>query len=86
MVRVAHRGRVPPTLPRSLARALAAAGETVARIIRRPPLLARGELYFLLWNAAPDSTKAQQELGWRPTPFEDGLRRTLEELGLPKSD
>jgi len=86
VVRVAHRGRVPPTLPRSLARALAAAGETVARIIRRPPLLARGELYFLLWNAAPDSTKAQQELGWRPTPFEDGLRRTLEELGLPKSD
>jgi nucleoside-diphosphate-sugar epimerase len=61
---------------------LAAAGETVASIIRRPPLLARGELHFLLWNAMPDSSKAQRELGWRPTPFEEGLKRTLDELGL----
>jgi nucleoside-diphosphate-sugar epimerase len=82
VVRVAGRGRVPPTLPVPLARALAAAGETVASIIRRPPLLARGELHFLLWNAMPDSSKAQRELGWRPTPFEEGLKRTLDELGL----
>jgi len=82
VVRVAGRGRVPPTVPPRLARALAGAGEALARVIRRPPLLARGELLFLLWNAAPDSTKAQRELGWRPTPFEEGLRRTLEALGL----
>ena len=74
---VAGRGRVPPTLPVWLCRALATAGEGVARIIRRPPLLARGELTFMLWNAAPDSTKAQAELGWTPTPFQEGLRRTL---------
>jgi dihydroflavonol-4-reductase len=85
VVRVAGRGRVPATLPVALARGLAVAGETVARIIRRPPLLARGELYFLLWNAAPDAGKAQSELGWRPTPFEEGLRRTLGELGLLKT-
>lgn len=82
VVRVAGRGRVPATLPVPLARALAAAGETVASIIGRPPLLARGELTFLLWNAVPDSGKAQRELGWRPTPFEEGLRRTLDDLGL----
>jgi nucleoside-diphosphate-sugar epimerase len=82
VVRVAGRGRVPPTLPVPLARALAAVGETVARISRRPPLVARGELFFLLWNAAPDSSRAQRELGWRPTPFETGLRVTLEQLGL----
>ena len=82
VVRVAGRGRVPPTLPLPVARVLAGLGETVARVIRRPPLIARGELVFLQWNAAPDSSKAQRELGWQPTPFEEGLRRTLEQLGL----
>ena len=82
VVRVAGRGRVPPTLPVPVAKAAAATGEALARVIRRPPLLARGELHFLLWNAQPDATKAQRELGWRPTPFDDGVRRTLSELGL----
>jgi dihydroflavonol-4-reductase len=82
VVRVAGRGRVPPTVPVPVARALAAAGEAVARVTRRPPLVARGELHFLLWNAAPDSSKAQRELGWRTTPFEVGLRGTLADLGL----
>jgi nucleoside-diphosphate-sugar epimerase len=61
---------------------LALASEGLARVTRRPPLVARGELQFLLWNAVPDSTKAQQELGWRPTPFEVGVQQTLQELGL----
>lgn len=82
VVRVAGRGRVPPTIPVRMARVLAAAGEGLARIIRGPPLVARGELEFLLWNAVPDSSKAQRELGWVPTPFEQGVRRTLDELGL----
>jgi nucleoside-diphosphate-sugar epimerase len=82
VVRVAGRGRVPPTLPAPVARALAVAGEALARVIRRPPLVARGELTFLLWNPVPDSGRAQRELGWRPTPFADGVRQTLIELGL----
>ena len=83
---VAGRGWVPPTVPVPVARALAAGGERVARLTGRPPLVARGELHFVLWNAAPDSAKAQRELGWRPTPFEDGVRRTLAELGLLDRD
>jgi dihydroflavonol-4-reductase len=82
VVRVAGRGRVPPTLPVPLARGMAAGGELVSRLIRKPPLLARGQLHFFLWNAAPDSSKAQRELGWRPTPLEDGLRATLAGMGL----
>src|SRR3954470_3568487 len=82
VVRVAGRGRVPPTLPVALARAMAAGGELVARVIRKPPLLARGQLHFFLWNAAPDSGKAQRELGWQPTPLEDGVRATLAGMGL----
>jgi nucleoside-diphosphate-sugar epimerase len=82
VVRVAGRGRVPPTLPVPAARAMAGAGELVARLIRRPPLLPRGQLHFFLWNAAPDAGKAVRELGWEPTPLEDGLRATLAGMGL----
>jgi dihydroflavonol-4-reductase len=82
VVRVAGRGRVPPTLPAPLARALAGAGEGVARVIRRPPLLPRGQLHFFMWDPHPDSTKAQRELGFEPTPLEDGVRRTLEDMDL----
>ena len=82
VARVAGRGRVPGVLPVPLARAFAAAGEGVARVVRRPPLLPRGQLTFLLWNAAPDSSKAQAELGWQPTPLDTGVARALEALGL----
>ena len=77
VVRVARRGRIPPQLPAALARVLAEAGEAVARVAGVPPLLARGQLHFLLWDAAPDSTKAQEELGWEPTALEDGLRAAV---------
>jgi dihydroflavonol-4-reductase len=80
--RVAGRGRVPPVLPVAAARALAAGAELGARHFGIPPLISRGQLYFLLWNAKPDSSKAQDELGWQPTALEDGLRRTLESMGL----
>jgi nucleoside-diphosphate-sugar epimerase len=82
VVRVAGRGRVPPTLPPRAARALATASEALSRITGRPPLISRGQLYFFTWDARPDSTKAQTELGWKPTPLEDGIRRTLEAAGL----
>lgn len=82
VVRVAGRGRVPPTMPVPVARALAGVGEAVSRVIGRPPLLSRGQLYYFRWDARPDSSKAQRELGWRPTPLEEGIRLTLQELGL----
>jgi nucleoside-diphosphate-sugar epimerase len=81
-VDVAGRGRVPPTVPATAARAIAIGGEGISRVIRRPPLLPRGQLHFFLWNAAPRSDKAQRELGWRPTELRDGVRRTLEAHGL----
>jgi nucleoside-diphosphate-sugar epimerase len=82
IVRVAGRGRVPPTLPVAGARAMASAGEALSRLTRRPPLLSRGQLHYFLWDAAPDSSEASGELGWRPTPLEEGVRRTLVESGL----
>ena len=82
VARVAGRGRVPGVLPVPAAKLFATAGEGVARAIRKPPLLPKGQLTFLLWNAAPDSSKAQLELGWRPTPLEEGIARSLDALGL----
>jgi nucleoside-diphosphate-sugar epimerase len=77
VVRVAGRGRVPPVLPVSMARATAALGDALAARFGIAPLVSRGQLEFLLWNAAPDSTRAQEELGWEPTPLEAGIRESL---------
>jgi len=79
---VAGRGRIPPVMPVPVARGLAVAGEGLARLIRRPPLLARGQLTYFLWQARPDSSKAQTELGWATTPLADGVRRTLDSMRL----
>lgn len=81
-VRIAGRGRVPPTLPPLAARAAAAIGEPIGHLTGKPPKVPKGQLHFLLWNAAPDSTKAQRELGWEPTPIEDGVRATLASMKL----
>jgi nucleoside-diphosphate-sugar epimerase len=80
--RIAGRGRVPPMMPVPLARAVAALGAGISRVIRRPPLLPRGQLEYILWQAHPDSSKAQRELGWEMTPIDEGIRRTLHAMGL----
>lgn len=79
---VAGRGRVPPVMPVPIARAVASIGAGVSRVIRRPPLLPKGQLTYILWQAHPDSSKAQRELGWRTTPLDEGVRRTLSAMGL----
>jgi dihydroflavonol-4-reductase len=80
VVAAARRGRVPPSLPAPVARVMAEAGEALARTAGIPPLLARGQLHFFRWNAAPDSSKAQDELGWEPTALDDGLRAAVRAL------
>jgi nucleoside-diphosphate-sugar epimerase len=77
VVRVAGRGRVPPVMPVPLARATAALGDLLAARFGLTPLISRGQLEFLLWDARPDSTRAQEELGWEPTSLEDGIRESL---------
>jgi nucleoside-diphosphate-sugar epimerase len=72
----AGRGWVPPTLPESLAKGLASGGEALSRLVRRPPLLGRGQLVFLLWQARADSSKARRELGVEFRPWQEGLRET----------
>jgi dihydroflavonol-4-reductase len=76
-VEEAGRGWVPPTLPVSLARGMAAVGERLSRLIRRPPLLGRGQLHFLLWEAKVDNAKAREQLGVEFTPWKEGIRHTV---------
>ena len=80
-VRLAGRGRVPAVMPVPVARAVSAGGEALSRLIRRPPLLPKGQLHFFLWNARPQSGKAERELGWVPTPLEEGLRAVVATFG-----
>ena len=77
VVAEAGRGWVPPAMPVPLAKAMATTGETVSRLIRRPPLLGAGQLHFLLWEARADTSKAKSELGIDFTPWGEGIRRTV---------
>src|SRR3954466_7656590 len=80
--RVSGRGRIPPTMPIPVAKSIASAGAGISRVIRRPPLLPKGQLTYFLWQARPDSSKAQRELGWHTTTLDEGVRRTLHAMGL----
>jgi len=75
----------PPTIPLPVARGIAVISEWVAHFTRRPPLIAKGALYFLQWQALPKSEKAQRELGWKPTPLREGLRKTIAFLNRQSS-
>jgi nucleoside-diphosphate-sugar epimerase len=80
--RIAGRGRIPPKMPVPVAKAVANLGAGLSRLTRRPPLLPKGQLEYILWQARPDSSKAQRELGWQTTPLEEGVRKTLNAMGL----
>lgn len=67
-------------LSSATATALAEVGETAAVLTGRPPRLPRGQLHALLAQKSPDS-RLLCELGWKPTPFTEALRRTLIGLG-----
>jgi dihydroflavonol-4-reductase len=82
VVRIAGRGRVPPRMPVPVAYAVSALTEGISKLTRRPPLAPRGQLHYFLWQAHPDSSKAQRELGWKTTPLEEGVRKTLESMAL----
>ncbi len=76
-VDAAGRGRVPPRMPEWLAKGAASAGEGISRLTRRPPLIGKGALTFLLWEARADNTKAREELGIEFTPWREAVARTV---------
>ncbi len=67
----------PPVMPLWLGHIVAHAGEALSSVIQRPPLIPKGQLHFMQWQARPSSAKAQRELGWRPTPLAEGMAKTV---------
>jgi len=55
----------------------AAVSEPLARAFGFKPLIARGQLSFLLWNARVDASKAERALGFTPMPLAEGVKRTV---------
>ena len=69
--------RVPPVMPLPVVKVISAVTEFFANIINKPPLIPKGQLHFIQWQAIPDSGRAQRELGWKPTPLKQGLEKTV---------
>jgi len=72
--------KVPNVAPRWLMQAVAHGTAPLARAFGFRPLIAPGQLSFLLWNPRIDTTKAERELAFTPTPLEVGVRHTVEFL------
>jgi dihydroflavonol-4-reductase len=70
--------KVPRVMPSVVAHGVAVGGGFVARLLGKPPLIPRGQLWFLESHARPDAVRAKRELGWKPIPFRDALPATLE--------
>lgn len=71
---------VPRTAPVWLMKALASASAPLARTFGFTPLIAPGQLSFLLWNVSVDATKAKRELGFQPTPLAEGVAKAVDFL------
>lgn len=80
IVREAGKGRVPPVVPATPLRALAAVSAAAGRLFGLRPLIAPGQLSYFLWDARVDNTRARRELGFVPTPPGVGIRHTVEFL------
>lgn len=72
--------KIPRVMPLWFAIVFAAMGETLAGVIGKPPLLPRGQLHFLQWQAIPKYDRARAVLDWDPLPAEEGVRRTIVHL------
>jgi farnesol dehydrogenase len=72
---------LPRRLPYPLATAIGLVEEARAALFKRPPLLTRGTVQIFRHDWPLDSRPAMDALGYRLTPFEEGVRQTL--TGLP---
>jgi nucleoside-diphosphate-sugar epimerase len=77
---VAGLPKLPRVAPAWLLKTVANVSAPLARTFGFKPLIAPGELEFLLWEAKVDSSKAQRELGYEPVPLLEGVTRTIAHL------
>ena len=71
---------LPREIPIALARTAGTTMEALAALSGRPPLLTHGAVEIFSHDWPMDSRRSMAELGYRVTPFEEGVRRTLDAL------
>lgn len=69
--------KIPPVLPLWIGKLVSEVGERISKLTHKPPLIPRGQLHLLQWGAIPVAERAKQQLGWKMTPFAEGLRATM---------
>jgi dihydroflavonol-4-reductase len=69
--------KLPRKGPVWMVRALAGVSAPLARVFGFRPLVAPGQLTFLLWDAHVNADKAKKELGFAPLPLATGVEKTL---------
>ncbi len=80
IVRELTKRRLPRRIPFGAANGIARLEEAKARVFGFPPLLTRGVVEIFRHEWAYDSERAARELGYRITPLQEGIRRTLADL------
>ena len=68
---------VPKVMPLWVGKLIVSVGEWIAGFINKNPLIAKGELNFLQWQAMPNGGKSTSELGIEYVPLQQGLERTI---------
>jgi NAD+-dependent farnesol dehydrogenase len=72
--------RLPMRIPFPVADALGAAEELRVQMFGGTPLITRGAVEIFRHDWSLDSSRAVRELGYRMTPLDEGVRRTLASL------
>ena len=81
----ARTGRpLPRRLPYTLASAAGAFDELAAALVGRPPRVTRAAVRIFRYDWPLDSADAVRDLGYRMTPLDQGLGRTLDALVSPR--
>jgi nucleoside-diphosphate-sugar epimerase len=81
---VAPGTKPPGNAPAWLLAAVAAVSAPFARLFGFQPMIARGQLDFLMWNVEVDASKARRELGFVPTELRAGVEKTVAFLRAEK--
>lgn len=69
-------------MPLVMAQCVSFLTEVAANLFGTPPLIPKGQLHFLQWQARPQSQKAQSVLGWKPINAREGIRATIQFMNL----
>lgn len=69
--------KVPRVMPLGVAKVISGAGEALASLTGKPPLIPKGQLHFLTQEVLPSTERAADELGWQPRGLREGLKKTL---------